>query len=83
MTREDSELVKKVYMKQKEVQCKGDWILTLQSDYAFIGEDLEEVERCIKSTSKELFIKNIKIKIYKAAFQSYLDMKQDCKKKMN
>ena len=36
VTREDSELIKKVYTKQKEVQCKGDWILTLQSDFALI-----------------------------------------------
>ena len=83
MTREDSELIKKVYLKQKEVQTRGDWILNLQSDYALIGEDLEEVERCIKITSKKLFIKNMKYKVVKASFQCYLDMKQECKKKMN
>ena len=53
MTREDNELIKKVYMKQKESPLKGDWINSLRKDYEFIGETIENMEVCIKNTSKK------------------------------
>ena len=83
MTREDNELIKKVYMKQKESPLKGDWIHSLRKDYGFIGETIENKEDCIKNTSKDVFSKNIKLRIYDAAFKSYLDMKESYRKKMN
>ena len=82
-TREDSEIVKKIYMKQKESHLKGDWIQTLRKDYEFIGENLEDMEKYIERTSKDIFIQSMKSRVYKAAFQSYLRMKETCKKKMN
>ena len=40
-----------------EDSFKGDWIQTIKNDYAFIGEDLEQIETYIKkSTSKYIFI---------------------------
>lgn len=83
MTREDNELIKKVYMKQKESPLKGDWIHSLRKDYEFIGETIENMEDCIRNTPKDVFSKNIKLKIYDTAFKSYLDMKESCRKKMN
>ena len=83
VTREDDELIKKVSMKQKEMQIKGYWIETIKKEYDFIGEDLEAIEICIKSTFKGIFIHNMKRKIYNAAFRSYLDMKISFKKKMH
>ena len=82
VTREEDEMIKKVYMKQKEMQLKGDWIQTIKNDYAFLGEDLEQIETYIKSTSKDIFIQNMKKKVYKSAFLSLLDTKEVCKKKM-
>ena len=65
------------------MQLKGDWIQTIKNDYAFLGEDLEQIETYIKSTSKDIFIQNMKKKVYKAAFLSFSDMKEVCKKKMH
>ena len=31
-----------------EDSFKGDWIQTIKNDYAFIGEDLEQIETYIK-----------------------------------
>ena len=81
-TREDNELIREIYRKQKQSPIKGDWIQTLRKDYEFIGENLENMEQYIESTSKEIFIQSIKSKVYKAAFQSYLIMKETCKKKI-
>jgi hypothetical protein len=83
ITREDHELIKRVYLKQKESPLKGDWINSVRKDYQFIGEELENMEDFIKNTSKEVFSKIIKHRVYKAAFKSYLEMKESCKKKMS
>ena len=37
----------------------------------------------IESTSKEIFFQSMKNKVHKAVFQSYLNMKEICKKKMS
>ena len=55
MIREDNELIKKVYMKQKELPLKGDWIHSLRKDYEFIGETIENMEDCIRNTHKDVF----------------------------
>ena len=70
-------------MKQKESHLKGDWIQTLRKDYEFIGENLEDMEKYIERTSKDIFIQSMKSRVYKAVFQSFLRMKETCKKKMN
>ena len=75
ITREDNELIKKVYMKQKESPVKGDWIHSLRNDYEFVGETIDNMEDCITNTNKDVFSKTIKYKIYDAAFKSYLEMK--------
>ena len=80
---EDHDLIKRVYLKQKESLLKGDWIHSVRKDYQFIGEELENMEDFIKNTSKEVFSKIIKHRVYKAAFKSYLEMKEWCKKKMS
>ena len=36
ITRDDSDTIKKVYMKQKEANVKGDWICLLAKDFEFI-----------------------------------------------
>ena len=40
VTRKNNELIKKVYTKQKENSIKGDWFRTLQDDFKFIGEEI-------------------------------------------
>ena len=42
LTREDSEIIKKIYLKQKENACKGDWIHLIRNDFGFLGEDTQE-----------------------------------------
>ena len=39
ITRDDTELIKKVYLKQKENPVEGDWVQLIQKDYEFIDED--------------------------------------------
>ena len=70
-------------MKQKESHIKGDWVQTIRNDYEFLGEDLEDMENYIKCTPKDIFMNNMKCRVHKAAFSSYLKMKETCKKKMN
>ena len=48
ITREDNELIKKVYIKQKESPLKGDWIHSLRKDYEFFGKTIDNKEGCIK-----------------------------------
>ena len=42
LSRNNEELIKKVYLRQKEDSLKGDWIRTLQGDFNFIGENLDD-----------------------------------------
>ena len=39
ITRDDNELIRKVYQKQKDTPLIGDWVKLIEKDYAFIGED--------------------------------------------
>ena len=55
VTREDTEIIKKVYMKQKESPLKGDWIHSIIKDYQFIGEELENIENYIKYLKRYIF----------------------------
>ena len=51
MTRENIELIKRIYEKQKEAASKGDWIKIIREDFEFIGEVLDE--DIIKYTPKK------------------------------
>jgi hypothetical protein len=80
VTRQDSEMIKKVYLKQKQCANKGDWINIVQKDFEFIGEQIDEEE--MRNTPRETHRKKIKEKVGKAAFRQLLDMKQISQKKM-
>ena len=40
--RTNNKLNKKVNLKQKERSLKGDWFRTLQDDFIFIGEEIDD-----------------------------------------
>ena len=80
VTRTNNELIKKVYLKQKQCSLKGDWFRTLQEDFVFIGEEIDDEK--IVSFSKHQYKSYIKEKVMKSAFQSYLVMKEQSKKKL-
>ena len=70
INRDDGEIIKKVYQKQEESSCKGDWVLLIRKDFEFIGENMNQ--RFILNTSKEEYNKYIKTKVINAAFKSYI-----------
>ena len=80
LTQDDNELIKRIYEKQKENSLKGDWIMIIREDFEFIGEVLNE--DFIKSTTKNVYKLFIKNKVRKAAFESYLKLKERSKKKL-
>ena len=61
LTREKSELIQKVYFKQKETKTKGDWLQLIEEDFNFIREQMDEEN--IKRTPKEEYRKLIKEKV--------------------
>ena len=69
ITRDDSETIKKVYLKQKEASVKGDWIRLLAQDFEFIQEEQKDDE-IVKLGKKEYF-RHIKSKVENAAFLLY------------
>ena len=78
--RDNDEIIKKIYIKQKEEYLKGDWFQTLKTDFDTIKEDLEDDR--ISQIPKEVYRKYIKQKVEKEAFENYLKLKENCKKKM-
>ena len=42
VTRDSKELIKKIYLKQKENCLKGDWYQTLEQDFQFIGVEIDD-----------------------------------------
>ena len=64
LTRNSSETIKKIYMKQKIDCVKGDWFHLLKKDFQFIGVDMDEEE--IIATPKSVY----KAKIKKVADKS-------------
>ena len=71
-------LKKKVYLKQKEDSLRGDWFQTLQKDFSFIGEKLDDQK--VSSMSKYQYKIYIQKKIEKASFQYNLTLKDKSKK---
>ena len=80
LNRDDKETTKKIFRKQTENNCKGDWYRLLENDFKFIGEQIDEKE--IKSFKKEEYKKVIKNKVKEAAFKEYLKEKETHKKKL-
>ena len=80
INRDTNELIKKIYMKQKEDTFKGDWYETLMTDFAFIKEEIDD--ESISNIPKEQYQKTIKEKVEKEAFSWYLKLKEKSKKKM-
>ena len=80
LSRDDNELIKKVYNKQKEHYTKGDWFQTVKSDFQFI--DVIMNENVIQSTPKEQYKKFVDTKVREAAFKSYLTLPETSKSKM-
>jgi hypothetical protein len=80
VTRDNSEIIKKVYLKQKESSLKGDWIQLLRKDFEFIKEDFSE--DIILKSSKHVYNRYVKQKVQLSAFNEYLQMKQKCEKKL-
>ena len=66
VTRDDQELIKRVYDAQKEDPVKGDWINLLKEDFKYIGQDLNEEEA--KSTGRTEYKKVIKSKVREKVF---------------
>merc|ERR1712127_37525 len=73
LSNDSSETIKKIYMKQKDNNVKGDWYRLHMKDFEFIGITMDESE--ILSTSKELYKKKIKALVRKAAFQYFTEQK--------
>ena len=69
-----------IYLKQKDNSLKGDWFRTLEEDFRLIGELINDDQ--ISSTPRDEYRKLIKQRVQKAAFLSYLTLKQKSKKKM-
>ena len=80
LTRGEDETIWKVCMKQKEHNAKGDWIQMLFKDVEFIQVDMDE--NTIVSSSKEEYRKIIKTQVQASAFKSYMQLKEQSKKKM-
>jgi hypothetical protein len=70
LTRNEDETIKKVYLKQKEENTKGDWYEMLLKDFEFIGEEVND--EVIKNTDKLAYKKMVKEKVKKAAFKCYI-----------
>ena len=75
ITRNENETIRKIYNKQKESVCKGDWYETLMNDFEFIGEVMND--EIIMKIDKIQYKKLIHIKVEKAAIDSYLKRKEE------
>ena len=67
-------------MKQKDSGIKGDWFRTLQEDFKFINEEIDDEK--IVCYSKQQYKTYISEKVKNAAFISYLASKEKSKKKL-
>ena len=79
-SRDNKEIIKKIYLKQKEDPLKGDWFETLLSDFTTIKEELND--ESISKIPKDQYRKSIKEKVSCEAFECFLKLKDKSKKKM-
>ena len=75
LTRNENETIRKIYNKQKESVCKGDWYETILKDFEFIGE--VKNDEIIMKIDKLEYKKIIKRKVEKAAIASYMRRKEE------
>ena len=68
LTRDKSEMIRKVYMKQTENSCKGDWISLVRNDFSFIEDEIND--EWILKTGKDEYYKYIKEQVKNAAFKN-------------
>ena len=69
ISRADNELIKRVYMAQKESPSKGDFINLVKADFDFIGVTFDEAKFCQMG---QIQFKNfIHKKIFAAAFEEF------------
>ena len=78
ITRDDNELIRKVYQKKKDAPLLGDWVKLTEKDYAFIREDWND--NFFLNMPKKVFIKLVNEMVQNAAFSSYLSKKDESKK---
>ena len=78
MSRQENETIFKIYKKQQEDCVKGDWLKLLEKDFKFIGVEMNEEK--IRSTPKDIYKKEIKQLIDKAAFSYFIELKNTHKK---
>ena len=68
VTRNDDELVKKIFDAQMADPVKGDWVNMLKEDFQYLGEEINENEA--KTTARYEFKKNIKSKVRKRVLRT-------------
>ena len=73
LTRDKNETISKIYYKQKEENCKGDWFQSLKKDFEFIKRDMDESK--IADTPKSLYKKEIWSLVRKSAFEYLMKLK--------
>ena len=78
ISRQENETIFKIYKKQQEDCVKGDWLKLLEKDFKFIGVEMNEEK--IRSTPKDIYKKEIKQLIDKAAFNYFIELKNTHKK---
>jgi hypothetical protein len=71
---DDSETIKKIYIKQKEGTDKGDWFELVRNDFKFIG--IEIIESEIRGIPKNVYKAKINKLIEKAAFEYMIKIKE-------
>ena len=70
ITRNDSEIIKKIYMKQRGSHIKGDWFRMLLKDFQFIEQDMDD--NAIKNTPNYIYYKEIKKKVNAGALKYFI-----------
>ena len=73
LKRKNNEVLKKVYMAQKQNPLEGDFVKLVENDFNLINENFDE--NLIRSMSKSKMKKFIKLKIKEAAFKYLTDEK--------
>ena len=69
LTRKDNELIKRIYMVQKDNPTRGDFVQLVEEDLKMIKEDFNE--DITSKSSKQAFKKHIKNKIRTEALRQF------------
>ena len=67
LSRNDQELIKRVYKAQKENPSPGDFVELIKKDFAIVNFDIEE--DCISGINREAYKKHTKTKVKEAALK--------------